>query len=124
MVKETNTDKLLFSMKVGFTDPTTDRQINNNFFNGTVLIATNTTLKDEDKNQLISLVTILSMKLASLWELKEQYKLELSSLKADLKISPKGGNDNLHHYSIQSSGLLGWLDVYLVQIKSILDRSG
>lgn len=75
-------NKLLISMKQGFNDPTIDNIINNGFFNGTVLIATETTLDDENKGQLISLVTILSMKLASLWEIKEQYKKELKTLKA------------------------------------------
>jgi len=122
MIETQNNSKLLLSMKIGFTDPSTNNQINNKFFNGVVPIAIQTNLKDEDKNQVISLVTILSMKLVSLWEIKEQYRKELRNLKTELKKSPKGGNDNLHHYSIQSSGLLGWLDVYLVQIKSILDH--
>ena len=122
MSKQKNMGKLTWSMTRGFDDPSIDKQINNNFFNGTALILANTTLNDEDKGQLISLVTLLSMKLASLWEIKENYKFELNKLKTELKKSPKGGNNNLHSYSIQSSGLLGWVDVYLVQIKSILDH--
>ena len=109
-------------MSILFDDPSNDHQINNKFFNGAALIAFKTTLADTDKQQLISLITILCMKLASLWLIKENYKSELSKIKSQLKESPKGGNDNLHSYSIHSSGLMGWLDVYLVQIKSILDH--
>ncbi len=110
-----------FSMTRVFNDPSSG-QINNGFFNGTFFIMLKSTLPDEDKEKLITLITVLCMKIASLWEIKEHYNFVLNGLKDELKKKPKGGNPNLHTYSIQATELLGWFDVFLVQIKSILDH--
>lgn len=110
-----------FSLLRVFDDPSSG-QINNGFFNGTIQIALRTNLEDKDKEKLFSLITILSMKIASLWEIKGQYIAILNRLKSELKENPKGGNKNLHNYSIQATDLLGWFDVFLVQIKSIFDH--
>lgn len=110
-----------FSLTRIFKDPSSG-QINNGFFNGTALIALETTLPDKSKSELLALITVLSMKLSSLWEIKELYHSRLQIIKDELLSEQVEGKRNVKMNSVQATELLAWFDVFLVQIKSILDH--
>lgn len=57
--------------------------------------------------------------MVSLWSVKSSYLATLEKAKSEVKGAAE--RHNAQQYIQQSTELMGWLDLYLVQIKSILD---
>lgn len=109
-----------FTIKRIFHDPSSG-QINNGLFNCVFPIIFKTNLPKKEKDELKILTTMLSLKLASLWEVKEQYIANLVRLRSEL-VNERDSEKNVKMRSVQATDLLGWFDLFLVQIKSILDH--
>jgi len=118
---DTNTtdDASRFSLVTAFVVPSGGK-ISSQFLNGTFFVAQRTDLSKKKIEEVFDALIMLSMKLSSLWNIKNSYDECLEKAKEEVKNSES--RKGVSHYSLQSTDLMGWMDVYLVQIKSTLDH--
>ena len=108
-----------FSLIHVFDDPS-DGLINNRLFNGSFLIVDQTKLTEKQKKEVFDLLVLLCMKMSSLWNIQQCYLEKLEQVKLEVKNSEQ--RENTAYFAAQSTDLMGWADVFLVQIKSTLDH--
>ena len=109
----------LFSMTSISSDPSGGR-VFGGFLRGTTGILTATDLEESSQQQIFKMLLQISTKLTSLVAIRKSYELALDSAKEEARSSVAGRG--VEKFSVQSTELMGWADVYLVQVKSTLDH--
>ena len=108
-----------FSITTVFEDPSSGR-ISGGFLQGLVGILMETEIENRFKQEAFDILIVIGMKMASLWNLRASYLQSLERAKQELKFSHE--NQHFHKHNLHSTELMGWTDVFLVQIKSTLDH--
>ena len=103
-----------------FDDPSTNKIVNNRFFNGIFTLFNYTDIDDKQKEQLFHLLCLISKKLISVWKHMDQYKKSERDLIEKAEESIKLKNDVFFEMEC-SDDLFLEFDMFLVQAKSCLD---
>lgn len=103
-----------------FDDPSTNKIVNNRFFNGIFKLFNCTDIDDKEKEKLFHLLCLISKKLIGVWRQMDQYKKSERDLIEKAEKSTESKNGVFLEMEFSDDLFLAF-DVFLVQIKSCLD---